>query len=205
MLAEQVSNTGCDFISYSFIFIADTHGFLNDFEKQKEIIKRISPEYVLAEQLQAIVLDTPRKYTEIEQRKDISEMVSWEEVKELIRTCKEREIKLIGMDLTNFGFNTHLQQVVKGKKELTENDEKEVESILEKRQKKHVEMCKKYKAKTNRPIIVIVGAWHLQDSSPLMQELSNYLVIFPVNKEGMMLLGPEGNKEGIRYEQKTKK
>lgn len=201
---EPVSNTGCDFTSFSFIFIADTHGFLNDFQKQKEIIDKAAPEYVLAELLQEHVLDTPQKYAQLKRKEEISEMVSWKEIRKLVCLCEQKNIKLIGMDFTNFGFNTHLQQIVKGEKELTKNDEDEIEKILENRQKKHVEMCREYKKKTCKPIVVIVGAWHLQESSLLMQELNNYLVIYPVKNDGSMLLSPEGRKGEVRYEQRSK-
>ena len=122
--------------SFSFIFIGETHGFINDFEKEREIINKVNPEFVLSEQMQEIILDTKEKYSYLIQKQKISELVYFEEVKDLILLCQKKGIKLIGMDLINFGFGEELISIIKEKKSPTKLQSKRIEDTLKKRELK---------------------------------------------------------------------
>lgn len=173
-----------------FIFIGDTHGFLDDFSKQKEIIEKINPQIVLSESMQNISLITKEDYTKILKRKKISEMVNFEEMEPLINLCYKKKIKLIGIDFLNFGFNDRLQKIVNGEIKPLKEDIKEIKKITELRQKKHLEMLKEFKNKSKLPILVLIGAWHLAENSFIMKSLNNYKVIFPCDKNNRILTKP---------------
>lgn len=187
---------------FSLIFIGDTHGFINDFIKQKEIIEKINPDFVLSENLQNISLDSKEKYEEVLKNKKISNMVSFEEIKEIIEFCYKKNIKLIGMDLENFGFNKNLQKKIKSQEKLSKDEEKEIEKIIKKREEKNLEKIKEYQKKTNKPIIILIGSWHLQKNSLLMNSLNNYKVIFPCNNKKELIFGP--TEKEISYCEKIK-
>ena len=85
-------------MDFSFIFIGNTHSFVNDFLKQKEIIELIKPEFVLSEELENLKLDTEDKFKEILKKRDISNMTSFNDVEKLIKLCFENKINLIGID-----------------------------------------------------------------------------------------------------------
>ncbi len=189
---------------FSIIFIGDTHGFVNDFEKQEEIIEKINPDFVLSENLQDISLDSKEKYGEILKTKKISEMVSFTEVKDLIKLCYKKNIKLIGIDLRNFGFSKELQEKVKNNQNISDNEEKEISELLKKRERHQIDIIKRFINKTKKPVVVILGSWHLREDSPIMTFFNNYKVIFPCDKNKRLLFEPPQKKEDVFYCERIK-
>ena len=189
-------------MDFSIIFIGSTHSFIKDFIKQKEIINEFNPEFVLCETLENISLDTKEKYEDILKNKKISNMTSFEEVEDLIKLCNKKNIKLVGIDFENFGFNENLQEKIKNQEELSNKEEEEIEELVKERQKNHLEKINEFKEKTNQPIIVIVGSWHLSEDSPLMTKLNNYKTIFPCDENKKLVTEPTKN---ISYCEKCKK
>ena len=75
---------------------------------------------------------------------------------------------------------------------------KETEEILEKRVENHLKKIEEFLTKTEKPLVVILGAWHLRENSVLRSRLSSYKIIAPCDNKGNLLIGPpKGNK--IRY------
>ena len=179
---------------FSFIFIGDTHGFLDDFEKQKEIIEKYTPEFVLVERLEDINLQSEEDYQKILHSKKISNMTSFSIVKDLIELCHVNGIKLIGIDFKNFGFNENLQNKMINKQVPSLKEKEEIDKIVIEREKKHSEMLQKYKNKSVKPIAVILGAWHLRNGSPIFTDLNNYKLIFPCDEEGNIIFEPTDKK-----------
>lgn len=195
---------GMNLSLFKFIFIGDTHGFINDFEKQKEIIEKVNPEFVLSEYMQDIVLDSHEKFNEILKNKNISEMVDFSEIEDLILLCYQKNIKLIGIDLKNFGFDEHLQKVFKSFWEINKSDERRIKEIVKRREFLHLEKINFYKNKTDKSIIIILGTWYLRVNSLLMKNLDNYITFLPCDKERNILLKPIKNKSDITYCTKIK-
>jgi hypothetical protein len=191
-MAEQAKSIGCKMGSgfIQFIFIGDTHGFINDFLKQKEIIEEINPKIILSENMQDISLISKEDYIKIIQRKKISDMVDFGKMKSLIELCYKKNIKLIGIDLPNFGFNDKLQGIVNGKVKPSKEDIKEIREIVKQREKKHLEVLKKFENKSEKPILVLIGSWHLRENSLIMRSLKNYKIIFPCDKNCKILMKP---------------
>lgn len=189
---------------FSFIFIGDTHGFINDFKKQKEVIENIEPEFVLLEKLQNILLDSEEKYLSIFRNKEISEMVSFDDVKDCIDLCYKKNIKLIGIDFKNFGFSERLQKIVKGELKAANKDKEEMENIVKERQGYHLKIINQYKKESKKPLVIIIGCWHLQKKSPLMKSLNNYLVIYPCDSNGTIITHKVKNSKSIRYCERIK-
>lgn len=181
----------------SFIFIGSTHSFLDDFSKQKEIIESVKPEFLLSEELENLKLDNEDKFKEIMEKEFISDMTSFDEVEKLIKLCFEKNIKLIGIDFHNFGFDENLQRKIKNQKELTKEEEEILEELTKKREKHHLSRILRYKSKTKLPIVVILGCWHLRKDSLLRKRLENYKIIAPLDENGEVLFEPS-NKE-IKY------
>ena len=184
-------------MNLSFIFVGSTHSFVDDFPKQKEIIKSVKPEFVLSEELENLKLDTEDKFKEILKKKFISDMTSFDEVEKLIKLCFEKKINLIGIDFHNFGFDKNLQKKIKNQEELTKKEEEILEEITNKRERQHISKILEYKSKTKRSIVVILGCWHLRKNSLVRRRLKNYKIIAQLDENGEVLFEPS-NKE-IKY------
>ena len=185
-------------MNFSFIFIGSTHGFLNDFLKQEEVINAIMPEFVLGEELENIKLESEEEFKDFFKKRHFSDMTSFDEVKELANFCFNKKIKLIGIDFHNFGFDTNLQRKIKNQEELTSEEEKELNKIINLREKHHLSKILEYKEKTNKPLVIIIGCWHLRGNSLLRKELKNYKIIAPLDKNGKVLFEPDEKKK-IKY------
>lgn len=185
----------------SFIFIGSTHGFIDDFSKQKEIIELEKPDFVLSEELEDLQLDSKEKFDELFKNKIISNMTSFNEVKKLVKLCFEKDIKLIGIDFRNFGFDEVIQRKIKNQEKVSKREEEEISKILKSREEKHLKEILYYQKKTKTPLVIILGCWHLRENSLLRNKLKNYKVILPCDKQGNFLFSPEGNKEDINYKE----
>ncbi len=185
------------------IFIGDTHGFIDDFDKQKEIINETNPEFVLDERMEDITLDSEDKFISFLKKKQVSNMTSFKEVEDLVKFCKKRRIKLIGIDFRNFGFDKNLQNKIKKQIKLNEEEETLLQEILRKREKRYLEKIREYSKKTDNAIVIILGSWHLREESLIMKKLEKYKVIFPSDKKGNLLIKPN-SRDKIIYSEKTK-
>ncbi len=179
-----------EFESIRFILIGTTHGFINDFLKQKEIIEEVNPEIILSEDMQDVSLISKKDYIKIIQGKKVSEMVEFEEMRPLIELCYKKKIKLIGIDFYNFGFNDKLQRIVKNEIKPLKKDIKKIEELIKQREKRHLKILRDFENKSEKPILVLIGSWHLRENSLIMKSLKNYKVIFPCDKTGKMLIKP---------------
>jgi len=190
--------------SYPLIFLGDTHGFVNDFAKQKEIIEEIMPEFILSENLQNISLNSREKFNKLFESKKISDTVSFEEIELLIKFCYYKNINLIGIDLFNFGFDERLRLKITNSKNLTKDDKIKLKNLLLIREKMHISKIKEYLNKTNKPLLVITGSWHLRKDSPLRKNFSNYKIIYPSDLKGKLLIKPPKNIQDFKYSEETK-
>ena len=163
------------------IFIGDTHGFIKDFNKQKEIIERYNPEFILAEQLQEISITNKDSY--IKASKD----QRFKEQAELMELCRKRDIKLIGIDFKDFGFDQRIQSIIKGEVHPTKKELAIIKGIVKERSKHHINMIKHFLLITSKPLIVIVGSWHLRKQSQLRKTFKKYLAIYPIDEKGNIL------------------
>jgi uncharacterized iron-regulated protein len=184
---------------FQFIFLGNTHGYLDDFKKQKELIEEFNPEFVLSEDMQNMRLDSESKYNKILESKEISDMVSFSEVKNLITFCKERKIKLIGIDLYNYGFNESLKNKIKNQEKLSKEEEEEINRILELREKHQIEMIQEFENASKKPILIIIGTWHLREGSPVTKANKRCKIIFPCDKNKNIVLGPPNEKSDMQY------
>ena len=198
MQEEQVLNIGCKSLCKtkmkfsSITLIGSTHGFVDDFLKQNEVIQLVKPEFVLCEELENLELDSKEKFNELFQSKKISDMTSFGEVEKLVRLCFNKGIKLIGIDFENFGFNNILIKKIK--------EEEEINKIVESRERIHLDKILEYTKKTSRPIIIILGSWHLREGSLLRKKLKNYKLILPCDKNNKALFEPTKDKD-IQYKE----
>ncbi len=187
-------------MKFSSILIGSTHGFIDDFLKQKEIIELIKPEFILCEKLEDLKLDSKEKFNGLFQSKKISDMTSFEEIEKLVKLCFNKGIKLIGIDIKNFGFNNILRKKIKNQEELTKSEDEELNKIIKSRERLHLNKILEYNKKTSRPIIIILGSWHLREKSFLRKKLKNYKLILPYDKNNKPLFEPTNDKD-IKYKE----
>ena len=120
-------------------------------------------------------------------------MTSFSRIKDLIELCCRRKIKLVGIDFRNFGFNEELQKKIKNQQKISAEEEKEIDKIISDRENRHLKFLEEYKNKSTKPIIVILGSWHLRKKSPIFEELDNYKLIFPCDEKGNLVFEPKDN------------
>ena len=185
-------------MNFSFIFIGSTHGFIDDFLKQREVILETKPEFVLCEELEYLKLDSEDRFNELMQKRSISNMTSFEEVENLVKLCFKENIKLVGIDFKNFGFDGDLQKKIKNEEKLSQIEEEKISNIISLREKRHLDKILEYKKKTSRPIVIIIGSWHLRENSLLRKKLKSYKLILPCDKNNNPLFESNG-KGDIKY------
>lgn len=153
----------------TLIFFGSTHGTGLEDDALRSVLEAHAPNTILAEAFQE-----QRNVTE-----DPEHM--W-----LVEHCNKHNIPLHGIDLKDYGFDHHLQDVVNGRVAPTTQDEKRLSDITEQRAHHHVQMIHTLaKGKT----LVIVGAWHLRPDSPIRQTFPNAQYILPVDGQGHPTFG----------------
>ncbi len=177
--------------NFSFIFLGLTHGFIDDFDKQYKLIKEINPEIVLSEEMENIELKNILDYESFLKNKKHSLMTSFKDVENLVNLCKKNKIKLIGFDLKNFGFSEKITNKINNNLPLSKLEEKEIENIVLKREFYQIKKIKEFQNKSKKSILVFLGSWHLRKESPLLKEISNSKIIFPVDKKGNLIFEPK--------------
>jgi hypothetical protein len=185
------------------IFLGDTHGFIEDFKKQREVISQFEPEFVLCERLENLSLKSEKDYKNLLNIKKTPNRAFLKESGKLKEFCYNKKIKLIGIDFKNFGFDKNLKNKIDNQIALNSNEERKLQLILKRRAENHIKKIKEYMKKTKKPLLVIIGAWHLRDDSELMRTFKNCKIIFPCNKKGNLLIEPSRDKE-VFYCEKTK-
>ncbi len=167
------------------IFIGDTHGFIDDFKKQKEIIENYKSESVLAEQLQEVSILNKGDY----QNKIYLNRFS--DQNKLINLCSQKGIKLVGIAFKDFGFSKRQQNIVKGEIKPTKQDIIKIQNLTKKRTKHHIILIKKYFKLSQKPIIVILGSWHLKENSELRKFFKSSKIIIPVDETNHTITKPK--------------
>ena len=183
-----------------FIFLGLSHGFINDFDKEKELIEEIKPEIVLSEEMENNKLNSDEEYKNFLDNKTHSLMTSFEEVEKLAKLCKEKKIKLIGIDFKNFGFSKEVSHKLKEGQPFDSEEEIKINNLVKKREKNHLKEILKFKESSKKPILVFLGSWHLRKGGLLTKKIRKSKIIFPANKGGDLVFEP--TKEKIVYMEK---
>lgn len=171
------------------ILFAETHGFLDELPIQDKIISEVSPKFYLYEMLEEEELINKEKqlsFLSEKDEKDFSIISKFGELKKVIRLALKYNLKLVGCDIKNMcrKDKDFLKQ-----KTLTSEEIKE-EEILRKRELHQKEIIEKCSIKSDKPVFVSLGAYHLRKDSPLML-LDNFIIIVPLF-DGEQIFGEEG-------------
>lgn len=176
------------------ILIADAHAMTNIFSKQKEIIEKYRPVFVLSEKMENNNVESDYSFNQIMKMKKISNMTTMDEVKELIKLCHKKNIKLIGMDFENFLIDRKLQTKINRDIKLTPDEEKELKDLFYRRENKHAKMISKFLEISRKPLVVIVNAKELKRNSLIRRSFNNYHLVYLSNTKGEMVLSPTKEK-----------
>ncbi len=179
---------------FNFVFLGLTHGFIDDFVKEKSLIEEIKPEFVFSEDMENKKLISPEDYDYFLKNKKHSIMTKFEEVEKLVNLCRGREIKIIGIDFENFGFPNQTCKKILSGSPFTKNEEEEINKIAKKREDYHFKKLKESEKISKKPILVLLGSWHLRNEGLIMKNIKNAKVIFPANKRGDLVFEPTEEK-----------
>ena len=174
------------------ILFGETHGFFNELPVQEEIIKAVNPEYYIWEMIEDKELLSQLdfdQFLEQSDNKDFSLISTYGELKPTVRLTHNYNLKVIGCDLRNMGRK---DKAFLSKINLTIEEEKFEEDLLEKRERRQAEVIKTILKKTNRILFVSVGAYHIRKNSYLFKYLEgiNFIVCYPTLK-GKQEFGPQ--------------
>jgi len=175
-------------LKFPLVFLADSHGFINDFSKQKEFIERFHPEFFLIDQLENFTLEKKEDFESLRKQKRISEMSDFEKQKDLIEFCENQGIKIIGIDMPNLGVPLKIAKKINKKMVLTDEEKFEMEENTQRRSQIHIDKIKEYLKKTDKSILVSISAWFLKENSELRNVFSNYLVGYLSDSDGKVLI-----------------
>lgn len=185
--------------SFFIIFIGDTHGYIDDFKTQKEIIEKANPKYVLYEQMNNKKLTKRTEFLAMLRDKKVSILTEFNEVKRLVKMCMKKDVPLIGMDIKNFGiiWAKKFKHKLDNQEQFTKEEKEELNAIYQKREKRQLKVIRKY-AKKGR-ILVITGAHHLRKGSLLVKGINHFIAILPYYN-GKPAFGPVADKRKLTYE-----
>ena len=172
------------------IFIANLPNYFDNFEKQKEIIERYKPIFVLSDDMENNNVETDFDFNKIMKKNKISNMTSMTKVRELVKLCHKKEIKLIGIDFENFLIDRKLQIKINKHQNLNEDEEKLIKELEYRRENKHVKMIQKYLEISRHPIVVIINAKELKKRSLIRRSFRYYHLVYLSNSKGEIIFNP---------------
>lgn len=175
------------------IIFGETHGFLDDFSVQEEIIKIFNPNIFLYERLEEETLSSDKEkqnFLNQEEDKDFSVISTFGDLKKTILLATKYNLPIKGNDLKNMGREN--KDFLK-KIELTKEEENLEEEILFKREKRQVQGILD-SLKNKEKTFVSVGAYHLRKDAPLLKVKNAipYLLIY-FAYDGKQLFEPPEN------------
>jgi len=176
----------------NLIIFGETHGFLDDFSVQEEIIKIFNPNIFLYERLEEETLFSEKEkqnFLNQETDKDFSVISTFGDLKKTISLAAKYNLLIKGNDIKNMSREN--KDFLK-KIELTKEEEKLEEEILSEREKKQVQGILDSLKKGNK-IFASTGAYHLREDSPLIyiQDAIPYLLIYFAYEDRQLFEPPE--------------
>lgn len=184
---------------FSLIFFGDTHGFLNDFGNQRAIIARHKPALILVEQLENVSLKKKEDFKIFLTGLSSKKSKEKKSLINLVRYCFKEKIPLKGIDLKNFGLSERLSKIINGTIIPAKIDLIRLNKLVELREKHHLKKINQGLRTKQRPIMVILGAWHFRKNSPILRSFKDWIAYLPCNKEGRLVVAPPGKREKITY------
>jgi hypothetical protein len=161
----------------SFLFLAHTHGFLDDISMLRRVLGNYSPRLVYHEQLQHI-----QDVSSLDKNSNL-----FQENKELIQLCSS--ISLKGFDMENFGLSDDLIKKIHNNS-FSSEDELLVNSILLEREKFHISLLKNLHESSLVLVLVVVGAWHLRKDGLIRKNFPDEKYILVIDDKGRECLEP---------------
>lgn len=177
-------------LHFPIIFVAHSHGFINDSAKMREFLEEYKPEFFLCEQVEDLKFETKEDFDKFYRQKKVSDMTEFHDVVNMVEYCQKNNIRIIGTDLHNFGIPQNIAKKISEKKPISEGEKFIVGMALQERSGKQIETIKEYLKKTNRPIVVSVGSWHLRENSDLRNAFDYYKICYLADNDGKVIISP---------------
>ena len=113
------------------------------------------------------------------------------------RSIEEHKDKINTYDGNDPYLIPYWEKEIESRLKSIKEDEERLNKIVEEREKLHLSKILEYKSKTKRPLVIILGCWHLRENSLLRKKLKNYKIIAPLDENGGVLFEP--NNSEIKY------
>lgn len=172
------------------IIFGETHGFLDDSKIQKDVLKIFKPDIFLYEMLEESSLTTESEKNDFLNEpddKDFSVISKFGELKNTVSIAKEYNLPIEGMDIKNM---LRENKDFMAKTNFSDEEIKEEEKILKKREEFQMQKILSYLNKNNK-VFASTGAYHLREDSPLSNINSEYLIIYPAYNGEQLFEPPE--------------
>lgn len=172
------------------IIFGETHGFLDDSKIQKDVLKIFKPDIFLYEMLEESSLTTESEKNDFLNEpddKDFSVISKFGELKNTVSIAKEYNLPIEGMDIKNM---LRENKDFMAKTNFSDEEIKEEEKILKKREEFQMQKILSYLNKNNK-VFASTGAYHLREDSPLSNIDSEYLIIYPAYNGEQLFEPPE--------------
>ncbi len=182
------------------ILFGETHSLLNELPIQEEIIKNITFGFYLYELLEEEKIIDKNKAEEFLKKPDsekFSIISTFGELKPIIKLASKFNISVIGCDIKNM---LRKDRSFLEKTNLTQKEMENEEKIMEQRERKQFEVVNEYLSKSDEPLFVSIGLYHIRKNSYLIKNLKeNFLICYPLTKGNKLWETEDFDPDEISY------
>ncbi len=152
------------------VLFGEYHGFINQIEVQKRVIRAVKPDFFLYEMLERRNILNDKKAKEFLSKpddKDFSVVSKYGQLKPIVKVARSFGLPIIGCDLKNMGVNKDWRN----KKYSNE----ETNKITKKRELQQAKIINQYSSKGL--VFALLGNHHIRKNSALWSKLNEKEVI----------------------------
>jgi|SRR3989344_1583552 len=160
------------------VLFGEYHGFVNQIDVQKAIIKKVKPYFFLYEMLEEKKILNDReanKFLSTPDKDDFSVVSNYSQLKPIIRLCRRFGLPIIGCDIKNMCIKNKNWSKMSHKERIATFSDEEAEIITRKRELRQAKVINEYTSKDLT--FVLLGNYHLRKNSGLWRKLKQKKVI----------------------------
>ena len=160
------------------VLFGEYHGFVNQIDVQKAIIKKVKPYFFLYEMLEEKKILNDReanKFLRTPDKDDFSVVSNYSQLKPIIRLCRRFGLPIIGCDIKNMCIKNKNWSKMSHKERIATFSDEEAEIITRKRELRQAKVINEYTSKDLT--FVLLGNYHLRKNSGLWRKLKQKKVI----------------------------
>src|SRR3989338_300361 len=167
------------------VLFGEYHGFVNQIDVQKAIIKKVKPYFFLYEMLEEKKILNDReanKFLSTPDKDDFSVVSNYSQLKPIIRLCRRFGLPIIGCDIKNMCIKDKNWSKMSHKERIATFSNEEGERMENKRELRQAKVINEYTSKGL--VFAVLGTYHARRNSLVLSKLreKQAIVIRPAFK-----------------------